>query len=69
MISVYKCCKHLKHPEKDAEALTDTICKDLIDLQKPIITTTEIASIAHYAIKRLDSAAATQYAAFHSAKN
>lgn len=66
MISVYECCKHLKHPEKSAQALTETICKDLLDLQKPVIKPKEIASVAHYAIKRLDSAAAVQYSAFHN---
>ena len=65
LISVYECCKHLKPPEKDSQALTDTICKDILDLQKPIITPKEIASVAHYALKRLDNAAATQYSAFH----
>lgn len=68
MISVYECCKHLKHPESDAEALTDTIIKDILELQKPIISSKEISSVAHYAIKRLDNSAAVQYAAFHSVK-
>jgi transcriptional repressor NrdR len=67
-VSVLQSVGHRKQPIKDAGALTATITAKLLHGTKTAaIKPSDITEIAIQTLKRFDSAAAVQYAAYHKA--
>lgn len=64
-ISIYESFKHRKNPTSDASHITQTIITKIIELNSPVVTRSEVVSIASSTLKLFDNAAYIQYVAFH----
>jgi len=68
-ISVFRAVGHRNQPTADASALTATIIAKLLHgTQTASVSTVDIIDTALQVLKRFDSAAAVQYAAYHQAR-
>lgn len=66
-LSIYECCKHRPNATEEAASLTQTVINQLV-LEKRkngLIERAAIAQNAYRALRRLDSAAAAIFAAYH----
>lgn len=69
MVSIYESCKHRSNPAKDAGGLADTVIAALRpDFTQGVITSEQIVQATKTCLKRFDTAASVQYAAFHPTK-
>lgn len=64
-VSLYRALGHRKTALEDAGALCATIIAQLADNAKASISPADIAAVAHQVLRRFDTAAAVQYAAYH----
>lgn len=66
LISVYRAVGHRERPISDASALTATIAAELVhNTAGAAVNLADITETALQVLKRFDSAAAVQYAAYH----
>lgn len=66
LISLYLVCGHRTDPVESAAGLTDTtVSKLLVKAESGKLTRNQIIKTASTVLKRFDSAAAVQYAAYH----
>jgi transcriptional regulator NrdR family protein len=65
-VSIYNSCRHRPDAITDATALTDTILGQLsAHIVNASITSAQLRTLVHTALRHFDTAAATHYAAFH----